>query len=112
MTKNKDKPSWLETIKLTNRAFRIYYENSPVQTIVYMISMAWDALTPYIGIYLSACIINELTNGRNPQRLKALVLITLLSAAVIGLGSAFLGKIRNVYNKPSWFYLEHIYAKK
>lgn len=112
MTKNKDKPSWLETIKLTNRAFRIYYENSPVQTIVYMISMAWDALTPYIGIYLSACIINELTNGRNAQRLKALVLITLLSATVIGLGSAFLGKIRNVYNKPSWFYLEHIYAKK
>ena len=35
MTKNKDKPAWLETIKLTNRAFRIYYENSPVQTIVY-----------------------------------------------------------------------------
>lgn len=112
MVKNDGKPSWLETIKLTNRAFRIYYENSPVQTIVYMISMAWDSLTPYIGIYLSACIIDELTNGRNPQRLRMLVLITLLSAAVIGLGSAFLGRVRNIYNKPSWFHLEHIYAKK
>lgn len=113
MDKSKNKLSCIESVRLTRRAIKTYYAASSVHVIVYIAIMAWEALTPYVGIYLSACLIDELTNERNPEKLKALVLITLTSAAVIGIVSAILYKIRRIYNDHvTWDNLEHIYAKK
>jgi ATP-binding cassette, subfamily B, bacterial len=113
MDKSKNKLSCIESVRLTRRALKTYYAASSVHVIVYIAIMAWEALTPYVGIYLSACLIDELTNERNPEKLKALVLITLTSAAVIGIVSAILYKIRRIYNDHvTWDNLEHIYAKK
>ena len=113
MERNKGKMSWLETVRLTRRAFKTYYKGNKVHVIVFIATMAWDAVTPYVGIYLSARIIDELTNGCNVQRLRMLVLATLISAAAIGLVAAILNKLNRTYNDHvSWDNLEHIYAKK
>lgn len=99
--------------RLTIRALKTYYVVNRVHVIVYIAIMAWEALIPYVGICLSACLIDELTNAGNPERLKALVLVTLISAAVIGIVAAILYKIRRIYNDHvTWDNLEHIYAKK
>ena len=113
MERNKGKMSWSETIRLTRRAFKTYYKANPLHVIVFIATMAWEAVTPYVGIYLSARIIDELTNGCNVQRLKTLVLATLISAAVIGLVAAILNKLKWTYNDHvAWDNMEHIYAKK
>ncbi len=113
MEKSKKKLSWIETVKLTDRAIKIYYKDSPLHVIVFMATMVWQALTPYVGIYLSACIIDELIGGRSPQRLKMLVLTALISAAVFALVSALLEKVKKIYNDDvAWFCLEHIYSRK
>ncbi len=113
MDKSKNKLSWTWSVRLTRRALKTYYAVNRVHVIVYIAIMAWEALTPYVGICLSACLIDELTNARNPERLKALVLVTLISAAVIGIVVAILYKIRRIYNDHvTWDNLEHIYAKK
>ena len=113
MDKSKNKLSWTWSVRLTIRALKTYYVVNRVHVIVYIAIMAWEALTPYVGIYLSACLIDELTNARNPEKLKALVLVTLISAAVIGIVAAILYKIRRIYNDHvTWDNLEHIYAKK
>ena len=113
MDKSKNKLSWTWSVRLTRRALKTYYAVNRVHVIVYIAIMAWEALTPYVGICLSACLIDELTNAGNPERLKALVLVTLISAAVIGIVAAILYKIRRIYNDHvTWDNLEHIYAKK
>lgn len=113
MDKSKNKLSWTWSVRFTIRALKTYYVVNRVHVIVYIAIMAWEALIPYVGICLSACLIDELTNARNPERLKALVLVTLISAAVIGIVAAILYKIRRIYNDHvTWDNLEHIYAKK
>ena len=113
MDKSKNKLSWTWSVRFTIRALKTYYVVNRVHAIVYIAIMAWEALIPYVGICLSACLIDELTNARNPERLKALVLVTLISAAVIGIVAAILYKIRRIYNDHvTWDNLEHIYAKK
>ena len=60
--------------------------------------IVWSSLTPYVGILLSALIIDELAGARNIERLKLLVGITLIAEAAIALVSAFLSKWRQTQN--------------
>ena len=77
-----------------------------------LICVVWDSLTPYIGIYLSALLITELTEGRNPSVLIRLVLIILLSAAVISLAATFLHKWRDVACAGLYYKIQQIFSKK
>ena len=72
----------------------------------------WTALTPYVGIFLSALIIDELAGSRNVQNLQMLVLITLVSAAVISLASALLNKWTQAQNAGEWLKMEKILTEK
>ena len=76
--KNNKLKSWGEMIKLNNRAFKIFYKRYPQMFLSRFISVIWRALTPYIGIYLSALIIDELAGSRNVERLRFLVLLHLV----------------------------------
>lgn len=66
MSVKKDKKllTWREAWKLNLRAFALIYKRCPHIIISRLVCVAWDALTPYIGIYLSALLITELTQGR------------------------------------------------
>ena len=63
MSVKKDKKllKWREAWKLNRRAFALIYKRCPHMIISRLVCVAWDALTPYIGIYLSALLITELT---------------------------------------------------
>ncbi len=112
MEKNKKLKSWSEMIKLNNRAFKIFYKHYPQMLLSRFISVIWTSLTPYVGIYLSALVINELAGGRDARRLQLLVLITLISAAVIALGEAFLNKWKETQNAGLWLKVEHLFSEK
>ena len=72
----------------------------------------WTALTPYVNIYLSALVIEELAGERNPQRLLRLVGITLVAASVISLGTALLAKWKNVQEACRFFKDDAVFSKK
>lgn len=110
--KNNKLKSWGEMIKLNNRAFKIFYKRYPQMFLSRFISVIWRALTPYIGIYLSALVIDELAGSRNGERLRFLVLFTLGSAALIALGSAFLDKWKETQNAGLWLKIEYIFSEK
>ncbi len=112
MEKNKKLKSWGEMRKLNNRAFKIFYKRYPQMVLSRFISVIWTALTPYVGIYLSALVIDELAGSRDVGRLQFLVWITLISAAVIALGSAFLNRWKETQNAGLWFKVEHIFSEK
>ncbi len=89
--------------KLTWRGFRIFYDANPQRILSRIISLVWSSLTPYVGIYLSARIIDELTGSRDPERIRFLVLMALISAAVIALVSALLSRWSSIANANAWY---------
>lgn len=110
--KYNQKMSWRKAFHLNRRAILLLYRSYPQMMLSKMISVIWSALSPYAAIYLSALIIEELSTSRNPQKLKELVLITLISAALIALISALLTKWDNAQNAGMYFKCEQIFAKK
>ena len=101
-----------EMIKLNNRAFNIFFRRYPQMVLSRLISVMWNALTPYVGIWLSALVIDELAGGRDAERLRLLVLLTLVSAAVIALLSALLNKWKETENAGLWWKVNHLFFEK
>jgi ATP-binding cassette subfamily B protein len=112
MKKTEKKLSFEKVLKTNNRAIKLLYQHYPQMVVSNMASVIWNALTPYVGIYLSALVIDELAGNRNMERLQTLVLLTLVSAAVIALVTALLNKWKETQLAGYWMKLEHITSEK
>lgn len=112
MKKTENKMTLGRAFRANNRAFKLIYNHYPQMVLSYLISVVWNALTPYVGIFLSALVIDELVGNRDVQRLQTLVIITLVSAAVIALGTALLNKWKNTQSTGDWIKIEHIVSEK
>ncbi len=112
MKKDEKQMSWGKMFKLYNRAFKMFCKRYPQMVSSRLISVIWNALTPYVGIYLSALVIDELAGDRNAERLKLLVLITLASAAAIALGTALLYKWKETQSAGLWQKITKIQSEK
>jgi ATP-binding cassette subfamily B protein len=100
------------TFAVNKRAIKLLYRYYPQLVASRLISVVWSALTPYVGIFLSARIIDELAGERDVARLKILVLITLSSAALIALGTALLNKWKKTQTTGYWMKIDHIVSQK
>lgn len=67
---------FLENINWIKRALSIISDLTPHMLMINVINAVIDALTPYIAIFMSALIIDELTGERNLSTLIQYVLIT------------------------------------
>lgn len=112
MKKTEKQMAWGKVFKLNNRAFKIFYQRYPQMVWSRFISVIWNALAPYVGIYLSALVIDELAGNRDAERLKILVIITLASAAVIALGTALLNKWKEAHDEGLWLKVDNILSEK
>lgn len=101
-----------EAMKMTLRGVKLLYKANPQYTAMSIISTIWSALTPYVGLYLSALIIGELAGGRDPEKLKIYILISLASAAVIAIVSAFINKALSIYGQVKWYAFDKLYRDK
>lgn len=101
-----------EAMKMTLRGVKLLYKANPKYTAMSIISRIWSALTPYVGLYLSALIISELAGGRDPEKLKIYILISLVSAAVIAIISAFINKALSIYGQVKWYSIDKLYRDK
>ena len=101
-----------EAMKMTLRGVKLLYKANPQYTAISIISTIWSALTPYVGLYLSALIIGELAGGRDPEKLKIYILISLASAAVIAIVSAFINKALSIYGQVKWYAFDKLYRDK
>lgn len=109
---SKDKMTFRQAMQINNRAFRLLYSKFPQMMLSRLLYVVWTNLTPYVGIYFSALIVNELCGDRNPERLKILVLITLGVAAVISLVTALLNKWQTGQSAGIWYKSENIFSEK
>ena len=81
-----------ERIAVTRRGYRMLAEYCPKLIRTKVIAAAAEALSPFVTIWFSGRIINEITGNRDIGTLTALVLLT------VGLGFAF-SMIRNALNR-------------
>ena len=90
-----NKIPFLEVIRLCSRGYRMWFKEYPMMVFSSVISAVVGSLAPYVGIYLSAQIINEIAGSRYASVLTRLVLIALISAVVISMLNAGLSRWKN-----------------
>ena len=114
MKKNKKEKqmSLREAMRINVRAIGIYFRQYPQMTASRLISVIWNALSPYVGIYLSALVIDELAGDRNVERLYTLVLLTLACAAGIALLTALLNRWKNTHSAGVYYKVDYIILEK
>lgn len=112
MSKDKKKISLREALHLSMRGYRIWWQVNPKAFVAITLSSIVDGISPYVGIYLGARIINELAGARDINTLTVLVIAALLSAAVLSMASAGLYRWRNYHNALQFYNLRKIYADK
>lgn len=97
---------------LTKRALKVVYEVDKKFLPITTIGAVAEAVNPYINLYMSALIIDELTKGRNKNTLIGYVLFTIISAFILSVIGTGARHYRDCRNKAIWNGQEFIINKK
>lgn len=112
MKQNSEAVSLRETLRLHRRAFQDLRCLCPGTFAAIALYAAVNAVRPYVTVYLSARIINELAGLRRPEILWPLVLLALGSAALLTLLNGVLQRWKEAKTLQCHFRKEHLYADK
>ena len=100
------------SLMINLRALSLIYKKYPQYIISTFLSSIVTSLAPYIGIYLSSLIIEELASSKDVNRLILLVSITLISIALTSLLSALLKRWKDTQESHLYYKFEKIYIEK
>lgn len=101
-----------ETISLTWRSFQIMNRYHGNYYKIVALKSVCSTSVPYINIWLSAQIINELAGKCRPEVLWRLVIITVVVNGLLTLFGAVLERSMAARKDASWFHREKIYMDK
>ena len=104
MKKKKDEAvaGFRETLQSTLRAYKIWNRYAPNLLTATALHSVFSALSPYVPVYFSAQILNELAGARDPERLTTLVLLTLSVTAALALVTALLRRWKEVCSSAQY----------
>ena len=112
MNNKHDSVSAKEALKLNLRAIRTIYATRKKVLALRLTKFAFAALTPYVGIRLSALLLDELAGARDPKVLTALVLWIIGSAAGITLIQSLLDRWHDGEQAGMYIHIDHIMSGK
>ncbi len=112
MSKNKKRMPLKDAVKYNWRALKTIYGTRKKVLALRMVKHAFAALTPYVGIWLSARILDEIATSRNPETLTSLVLWTIGSAALITLIQSLLDRWHDAEQAGMYIHISHIMSEK
>jgi ATP-binding cassette subfamily B protein len=110
--KSSDKASIKETMRLSLRGYKVWWSENPRLLLSTIICGIFDALTPYVGIWLLARLINEILGPRDPQMLATLAVALMLSTAALSLLVAGLTRWMNVQLASIWHVQNKVFNEK
>ena len=110
--KKQNKISFAESFRLSAKAFRLLFREYPQMFLSRIIFVAWESLTPYVGIYISALLIGEIASSRDPKKLTALAFAALIAAALTSLGTALLKMWKDNANTCDYTKICKLYTEK
>ena len=113
MAKNEQQVSMKEAVRLNWRAFKLLNQRCPglfPSTVLHAVAAA---VSPYVSIYFSARLIDELAGACRAEELIKWVLLTVLSTAALMLITAVLKRWENVeYDNPYYYRKNKIHGDK
>lgn len=107
-----DKVPFHKVLNLSLRGYRLWWEKYPMMLCSSALCSISAALTPYVAIFLTARIINEIAGERDAHTLKWLALISLLSASLLALLNVGLSRWKNYERKILWYRRDKFYTDK
>lgn len=111
-SKNAGRDSLWEATRLSWRGYQFWWKQQPQLLLSIVIRAMTEGGAPYVGIYLSAQLINEIAGGRDPSVLTRLVLTALITAAVLTFMMAALKRWENREKDAVWHVMEQSYVQK
>lgn len=112
MRKSNSPVSIKETTRLSLCGFRVWQRENPKLLLSILICGSVCALTPYVDIWLLACLIDEIAGGRDPQMLTVYVLALMSTSAVLSLLCAGLTRWKNVQLACLWHTQNKVFTQK
>ena len=112
MAKNKDKITLKETFQIHWRAYRDVSHLCPGVFAVTAIHSIAKAISPYVMVFFSARIINELAGPRRMEELVRLVITALVCTGVMTLVTGLLQRWRQVISDKYSYRKFHFFADK
>lgn len=106
------KQSFKTTLALHIRALKLLDKKTGKLILSYTLHAIIGSLFPYVGIWLSAQIINELAGEKRPDVLWPLVVITVVSTVTLTLLSDVVFHWKMARRSMIWHHLRKIYAEK
>ena len=112
MAKNKDKVTLKETFQIHWRAYKDVRHLCPGVFAVTAIHSIAKAITPYVTVFFSARIIDELALARRTEELIRLVVTALISMGLMTLLTGLLLRLKNVIYDRYAYRKMHFFADK
>ena len=112
MSNKHESVSAREALKLNLRAVKTIYATRKKVLALRLTKFAFAALTPYVGIRLSALLLDELAGARDPKVLTTLVLWIIGSAAGITLVQSLLDRWHDGEQAGMYIHIDHIMSGK
>ena len=94
------------------KALKIIYHHYPKTIISRLAYALWDAITPYISIYLTALLINQLISNPNRDELVRFILVILGIQAGMTFIKSILNRWQDAQNSSLYYQVEHILFSK
>ena len=101
-----------KALSMNLRAFLLLFKRCPHMFSLMVLQAIFQHATPYVTIYLSAQIINELADTRDASVLWKLIFINLACNAGFGLINALLSHLGNYHQSSFWWLKEKLFADK
>ena len=109
---NKSHVTFMETIQLSLRGFRVWWRENPKILISVMLCGVVSALIPYVDIWLLARLIDEIAGGHDPQALTIYVMALMGTSAIFSLLCAGLTRWKNVQLASLWHIQNKVFIEK
>ena len=109
---NKEKLASKEVKTLILRGYKLWWKEKPSIFISIFLHNFFLGVTPYVAIFLTARIIDEIAGTRDQATLWNLVLMALISALILGLLIAMFSRWKNIQLEDLWRIQEKILGRK
>ena len=107
-----EKMTMKEIVVLTKRGYQIWWKENPAIFISIVLHSLTQGIAPYVAIFFTARILDEIAGAQNTDVLQSLVIWSLVWAVIIGGLMAVSKRWKNVHMDQLWFINQKYIANK
>lgn len=112
MRERREKISWREVYSLNKRALNLWRRERPMLFVSSGLYSVIAALIPYLTLYCSSRLLDELAGARRPEKMGRWVIILLVSEVVVCLVKALVFRWKEALSATIYYQGEERFSRK